>query len=101
MMRRGDYAVFLLYGRILGLGVRQKWCGAARKQESRQAEREVKRIVVTLAAGRDGFWLARWLRARGIEAHVIHPTIVSVPREQRRAKNDRPDTQLLKRAAPG
>jgi hypothetical protein len=23
-------------------------------------------------AGRDGFWLARWLAARGIEAHVIH-----------------------------
>jgi hypothetical protein len=22
---------------------------------------------------RDGFWLARWLRARGIEAYVIHP----------------------------
>jgi len=25
-------------------------------------------------AGRDGFWLARWLEARGVEAHVIHPS---------------------------
>jgi transposase len=28
--------------------------------------------------GRDGFWLARWLRARGIEAYVIHPTSIPV-----------------------
>src|SRR5215472_1222446 len=26
LMRRGEYAVFVLYGRILGLGVRPKWC---------------------------------------------------------------------------
>ena len=28
--------------------------------------------TATLEAGRDGFWLARWLAARGVEAHVIH-----------------------------
>jgi hypothetical protein len=27
-------------------------------------------------AGRDGFWLARWLAAREVEAHVIHPSSV-------------------------
>ena len=52
-------------------------------------------------AGRDGFWLARWLRGRGIEAHVIHPTSVAVSREHRRAKTDRLDTELLKRAFLG
>ncbi len=52
-------------------------------------------------AGRDGFWLARWLRARGIEAQVIHPTSVAVSREHRRAKTDRLDTELLKRAFLG
>ena len=52
-------------------------------------------------AGRDGFWLARWLRARGVEAHVIHPTSVAVSREHRRAKTDRLDTELLKRAFLG
>jgi transposase len=52
-------------------------------------------------AGRDGFWLARWLRAREIEAYVIHPSSVPVSREHRRAKTDRLDTELLKRAFLG
>jgi hypothetical protein len=30
-----------------------------------QAGRSIKRIAVAYEAGRDGFWLARWLRARG------------------------------------
>src|SRR5215813_867962 len=34
--------------------------------------REEAEIAVAFEAGRDGFWLARWLRARGIETHVIH-----------------------------
>src|SRR5271157_2181958 len=51
--------------------------------------------------GRDGFWLARWLRAQGIEAHVIHAASVAVSREHRRAKTDRLDTELLKRAFIG
>ena len=61
----------------------------------------ITRIAVAYEAGRDGFWLARWLRARGIEAHVIHPTSVAVSREHRRAKTDRLDTELLKRAFLG
>jgi transposase len=52
-------------------------------------------------AGRDGFWLARWLRAREIEAYVIHPSSVPVSREHRRAKTDRLDTELLQRAFLG
>jgi len=45
--------------------------------------------------------LARWLRARGVEAHVIHPSSVAVSREHRRAKTDRLDTELLMRAFLG
>ena len=45
--------------------------------------------------------LARWLRARGVEAYVIHPTSIPVSREQRRAKSDRLDIGLLKRAFLG
>src|SRR5215218_2903996 len=41
--------------------------------EAAQAGREIKRIVVAYEAGRDGFWLARWLRRRGIEAYVSIP----------------------------
>lgn len=61
----------------------------------------IERIVVAFEAGRDGFWLARWLRLRGIEAYVIHPSSVAVSREHRRAKTDRLDTELLKRAFLG
>src|SRR6185437_16666579 len=59
------------------------------------------RIAVAYEAGRDGFWLARWLQGRGVEAHVIHPTSIPVTREHRRAKTDRLDTGLLKRAFLG
>src|SRR5262245_64575782 len=40
--------------------------------EAERAGHKINRITVAFEAGRDGFWLARWLRARGIEAHVIH-----------------------------
>ena len=71
------------------------------RAEAGQAGREISRIAVAFEAGRDGFWLARWLRAHGIEAHVIHPTSVAVSREHRRAKTDRLDTALLKRVFLG
>jgi len=71
------------------------------RDEAARAGRAVTRVAVAFEAGRDGFWLARWLRARGIEAHVIHPSSVAVPREHRRAKTDRLDTGLLKRAFLG
>ena len=61
----------------------------------------ISRITVAFEAGRDGFWLARWLKARGTEAHVIHASSVAVSREHRRAKTDRLDTELLKRAFVG
>jgi transposase len=71
------------------------------QDEAVQAGRTITRIAVAFEAGRDGFWLARWLRARGIEAYVIHPTSIAVSREHRRAKTDRLDTALLKRAFLG
>jgi transposase len=71
------------------------------REEAEKAGRRVERIVVAFEAGRDGFWLARWLKARSIEAHVIHPASVAVSREHRRAKTDRLDTELLKRAFLG
>jgi len=71
------------------------------RKEAVQAGRTIKRIAVAYEAGRDGFWLARWLRAREIEAYVIHPSSVPVSREHRRAKTDRLDTELLKRAFLG
>jgi transposase len=71
------------------------------REEAAKAGYRIKRIAVAFEAGRDGFWLARWLRARDIEAHVIHASSIAVSREHRRAKTDRLDTELLKRAFLG
>ena len=71
------------------------------RDEAEKAGHKITRITVAFEAGRDGFWLARWLMARDIEAHVIHASSVAVSREHRRAKTDRLDTELLKRAFLG
>jgi transposase len=71
------------------------------RDEAVRAGHTITRIAVAFEAGRDGFWLARWLEARGVEVHVIHPSSVAVSREHRRAKTDRLDTELLKRSFLG
>jgi transposase len=81
------------------------------RDEAARSEHQIKRIAVAFEAGRDGVWLAPhgsspWaegsrLRARGVEAQVIHPNSIAVSREHRRAKTDRLDTALLKRAFLG
>src|SRR5215218_6462710 len=71
------------------------------RDEAAEAGCAITRLAVAFEAGRDGFWLARWLRAREVEAHVIHPTSIAVSREHRRAKTDRLDTGLPKRAFLG
>lgn len=71
------------------------------RDEAVKAGKTIARIVVGYEAGRDGFWLARWLQARGVEAYVIHPTSIAVSREHRRAKTDRLDIGLLKRSLLG
>jgi transposase len=54
------------------------------REEAEKAGHSIKRIAVAFEAGRDGFWLARWLRALGIEAHVvIHASSIVVSREHR------------------
>src|SRR5947209_624908 len=78
------------------LGLLHRW-----RDEAVRAGSNITRVALAFEAGRDGFWLARWLRARGVEAHVIHPSSVAVSREHRRAKTDRLDTELLKRAFLG
>src|ERR1700704_4173556 len=78
------------------LGLLHRW-----RDEAVRAGKKITRIALAFEAGRDGFWLARWLNARGIEAHVIHPSSVAVSREHRRAKTDRLDTELLKRGFLG
>jgi transposase len=51
------------------------------RDEAVRSGYKISRIAVAFEAGRDGFWLARWLNARGMEAHVIHASSVAVSRE--------------------
>src|SRR3954454_12321576 len=78
------------------LRLRTRW-----REEAAEAGKPVTRTALAFEAGRDGFRLARWLRARGVEAHVIHANSVAVAREHNRAKTDRLDTILLLRAFLG
>ena len=71
------------------------------RDEAERAGCPIGRICVAYEAGRDGFWLARWLRARGIEAYVMHASSIPVKRDHRRAKTDRLDCRLLMRAFVG
>jgi transposase len=71
------------------------------RSEAVKAGRTIARIVVAYEAGRDGFWLARWLIACGIEVHVIHSASVAVSRERKRAKTDRLDAAMLMRVLLG
>src|SRR5258708_39628862 len=44
------------------------------RDEGGKTGRTSRPIVLAFEAGRDGFWLARWLREREGQTHVIHPT---------------------------
>ena len=46
-------------------------------------------------AGREGFWLHRWLVAEGIDSRVVDASSIEVSRRLRRAKTDRMDAIRL------
>lgn len=48
-------------------------------------------------AGREGFWLHRWLETQGVANRVVDSSSIEVPRRQRRAKSDRIDVEALLR----
>jgi len=53
------------------------------------------RVVSCYEAGRDGFWLHRFLEAHGIENLVVDSSSIEVSRRRRRAKTDRLDGESL------
>jgi len=52
-------------------------------------------VVSCYEAGRDGFWLHRWLVAQGVVSHVVDSASIEVNRRRRRAKTDRLDVGKL------
>ena len=90
---------WLVGARVPGVG-RLSWCALApsaealagwlgtTKARADAAGRTVARVVLAYEAGRDGFWLVRYLGARGVEVYVIQPSRVLVDRRARRAQTN-------------
>jgi transposase len=69
-------------------------------QEVAQAKRrfglpETAPVVSCYEAGREGFWLHRFLQAQGITNHVVDSSSIEVNRRKRRAKSDGLDVRKL------
>ncbi len=52
-------------------------------------------VVSCYEAGREGFWLHRFLQAQGITNHVVDSSAIEVNRRRRRAKSDGLDVRKL------
>jgi transposase len=52
-------------------------------------------VVSCYEAGREGFWLHRFLQAQGITNHVVDSSSIEVNRRKRRAKSDGLDVRKL------
>jgi transposase len=73
---------------------------AALENEIRRAKKhfdlpETARVVSCYEAGRDGFWLHRYLVEQGIENLVVDSSSIQVNRRARQAKTDRMDVEKL------
>lgn len=66
---------------------------AAMKERLRLAENA--RVVSCYEAGREGFWLHRFLVAHGVANLVVDSSSIEVSRRKRRAKTDRLDGESL------
>lgn len=53
-------------------------------------------VVRCYEAGREGFWLHRFLEAHGVTNHVVDSSAIEVSRRQRRAKSDGLDVRTLR-----
>jgi len=56
---------------------------------------ETAKVVSCYEAGRDGFWLHRYLTQAGVENLIVDSSSIEVNRRQRRAKTDRMDVEKL------
>lgn len=68
-----------------------------REQAERHTGQAVK-VVSIYEAGRDGFWLHRWLVAQAVDSHVVDPASILGPQRRRKAKTDRIDGVKLLRS---
>src|ERR1700686_8419 len=64
------------------LAVLHRW-----RDEAVRAGKEVTRIALAFEAGRDGFWLARWLEARGERGHCSMVRVPTIAEEDAKRPN--------------
>lgn len=72
------------------------------EEEIRRARRrfqlgEEAAVVSCYEAGRDGFWIHRFLESIGVESHVVDSSSIEVKRRSKRRKTDRLDLAALLR----
>jgi len=65
------------------------------KAKRRFALPENANVLSCFEAGRDGFWLHRWLTSQGIRNVIVDSASIEVNRRKRRAKSDRLDAVKL------
>lgn len=97
--RHGVRHVAVVAGDTIGL------MGAIAKAKERFRLEGQVRVVSCYEAGRDGFWLHRFLVEQGVENLVVDSASIEVDRRARRAKTDRLDVdklvEMLKRYCGG
>lgn len=90
----------------LGRKPRRRWITAGDLEAVEQEVAEAKKrfglpasvpVRSCYEAGRDGFWLDRWLESVGIDNEVVDSSSIKVNRRARRAKSDRIDVDSLLR----
>jgi len=84
--------------KLAAADARGLWAVIERERSALQGEGwAAVRVVTCYEAGRDGFWLHRFLVAQGAESFVVDPGSILVNRRARRAKSDRLDVEALLR----
>ncbi len=76
-------------------GYREQLREAVAKAKEKFHLPEAVRVVSCYEAGRDGFWLQRYLSSIGIQNQVVDSSSIEVTRRLRRAKTDRIDGDKL------
>jgi transposase len=76
-------------------GDAQQLLGVIEKTKKRCGLGAEVQVVSCYEAGRDGFWLHRWLVERGVQNRVVDSSSIEVNRRERRAKSDRLDAGKL------
>ncbi len=81
--------------RSIQAGQKEKLLGEIESAKRRFGLSGSSRVISCYEAGRDGFWLHRFLTSQGIENLIVDSSSIEVNRRARRAKTDRIDVRKL------